>query len=103
MNKGEKPQKFIFLGSNVIACVSLFSGVTILVSFALFTPPVIAKAQAFFFIHNVCALSIESGSFYFFTDDQSQFPDGPHFSKLFYATAIGVTTALFNCLGIFIN
>lgn len=40
------------------------------------------------------------GAYYFFTDDATQYPEGPQFSKMFYTTAIGVVTALFNLVGI---
>lgn len=35
------------------------------------------------------------GAFYFFTDDPIQYPEGPHFSKMFYTTAIGM---VWNCI-----
>jgi hypothetical protein len=56
--------------------LGLAIGMGQLTAFALLTPPVIAKAQAFFFLNHLFTLSIESGSFYFFTDDAIQFPEG---------------------------
>jgi hypothetical protein len=47
--------------SSVSMMFSTLSGIIILVSFAYLTPPTIAKAQAFFFLHNVAAFSIDSG------------------------------------------
>lgn len=88
------------INSTIFLIIGVTCGAIQLTGFAFLTPPVIAKAQAFFFLNHVCTLSIESGSFYFYTDDATQFPEGPHFSKVFYTTAIGTTSALCNVFGI---
>ena len=75
-------------------------GVLVLVGFWSLTPRPIAKVQTFFFITNVFTVSVEGGAFYFFTDNETAFPDGPHFSNAFYVTVIGVVSNLFALLGI---
>jgi hypothetical protein len=79
---------------------SVIVGALVLVGFWAFTPPPVAKVQTFFFVQNVFTISIEGGAFYFFTDDATAFPDGPHFSNAFYVTAIGVVSNLFALVGI---
>lgn len=39
---------------------------------------------------------MNEGAFYFFTDNEIQYPDGPHFSKMFYTTAIGMVSWRFS-------
>jgi hypothetical protein len=81
--------------------VSLSCGFIQLVSFYLLTNPVVAKVQTFFFLINVCSLSIDSAAFYFFTDTVEQYPDGPHFTEFFYLTVIGTVASVFSLIGIF--
>ncbi|CAJ1357791.1 unnamed protein product [Effrenium voratum] len=61
--------------------------------------PVVAKVNAFFFVQNICGLSISGASFYFFTDGPEAYPDGPHLDKVFYTTAIGIVSTIFTLVG----
>jgi len=88
--------KYIVLG------VALACGTIQLASFYIFTNPVIAKVQTFFFLSNLCSISIDSAAFYFFTDNEAQFPDGPHFSEFFYLSVIGTVASVCSILGVII-
>jgi len=56
--------------------------------------------NAFFFLQSMSAISVEGGSFYFFTDDPTSFPLGPHFSVWFYTTGLGLAGNVCGLLGI---
>jgi hypothetical protein len=56
--------------------VIVMLSVGIVAAFIKFLPPIIWKAQVFFFIQHVCTVSIDSAAFYFFTDDEEQYPEG---------------------------
>jgi Na+/melibiose symporter-like transporter len=47
-------------------------------------------------------ISIESASFFFFTDNEKQYPEGPHFTIFFYVTIIGITASLCGAIGVII-
>ena len=55
-------------------------GLLVLIGFSVVFRPIIAKMNAFFFIQNVLAISTHGAAFYFFTDNEEQYPEGPHFS-----------------------
>jgi Na+/melibiose symporter-like transporter len=54
----------------------------------------------FAFLQTSCALSIEGATFYFFTDNATQYPEGPHFSAFFYTTVVGLVAGVFGLLGL---
>jgi len=45
-------------------------------------------------------VSISGATFYFFTDDETQYPAGPHFSKFFFTTVLGVIGSVVSMIGI---
>ena len=49
---------------------------------------------------HLCNISIEGAAFLFFTDNEVQYPAGPHFSEVFYTTWVGVVSAVFSLIGI---
>eukprot|EP00927_Polykrikos_kofoidii_P063663 TRINITY_DN58525_c0_g1_i1.p1 TRINITY_DN58525_c0_g1~~TRINITY_DN58525_c0_g1_i1.p1 ORF type:complete len:576 (-),score=74.48 TRINITY_DN58525_c0_g1_i1:172-1818(-) len=73
--------------------------VCIVLVFVMLTKPVLGLMNAFFMLQSAFALTIEGGAFYFFTDDHVAFPAGPHFSKIFYTTGIGVVSTVFSMIG----
>lgn len=68
-------------------CVSVV--VLLLSCFVIFLRSEIGSALAFWFLWSMSFFSIEGALFYFYTNDSAQYPDGPHFSKLFYTSGIG--------------
>jgi len=70
-------------------------------AFHIFLRPDMAKMNTFFFIQTSLAISTEGAVFYFFTDDVSKYPGGPHFSTTFYATWMGVAGIIANLIGVF--
>jgi len=79
--------------------VALTVAVVVLCSFGSLLHPVIGLTNCFFFIQTCFAFDISGAAFYFFTDDATQYPEGPHFSKMFFASGLGVAFALLNLLG----
>jgi len=82
--------------------VALAVAVVIVGCFSLLLSPVIGKVNCFFFIQTCCVIDISGAAFYFFTDGPSEYPEGPHFSKLFYASGLGVFLSLLNLLGLWV-
>ena len=79
--------------------VSLVSSIIMIIGFNKFTTPLFAKIQTYLIIQNMFTVSIESASFFFFTDSEISFPGGPHFSTFFYVTVIGITASIFGLIG----
>lgn len=84
-----------------VTCAAILAVVALgLVSAAL--TPIVAKVNAFFFIQSICSFSISGASFYFFTDGPVEYPEGPHLSKEFYTSAIGLVSTVFSLFGMVI-
>jgi hypothetical protein len=91
---------FLNIPIHYLFLFSLICSIFMILGFSLFTSPVFAKIQSYVIIQNMFTVSIEAGTFFFFTDPESIFPGGPHFSTFFYVTVIGITSAVFGFLGI---
>jgi len=62
-------------------------------------PRQIAHLFIFLIVQTVCCFQLESGSFYFFTDDAHQFPGGPNFSLHYFTMGLGAATSAFAFVG----
>lgn len=82
--------------------IALVVGFLLLFGFHFFTSGPIANMNFFFFVQTSLAISTEGASFFFFTDDEKIYPDGPHFSITFYTTGIGIVAGVFNVVGMLI-
>lgn len=78
---------------------ALVVAVVVVTAFTVLLNPMIGKMNCFFFIQTCCVVDISGASFYFFTDNAEQFPQGPHFSKIFFASGLGVFVALLSLGG----
>jgi len=83
------------------AFASIAVAVVMLVSFSLVLRPVIAKVNAFFLIQTSVGFSVGGASFYFFTDGPKQYPEGPHFSKEFFISVLGVVSSICALIGVY--
>jgi folate/biopterin transporter len=83
---------------NFFLAVSL--GLLVIASFGFLLRPIISLMTVFGFVQTACALSIEGGTFYFFTDTESQYPEGPHFTAFFYTTVVGLVAGICGLLGL---
>ncbi|CAE8587325.1 unnamed protein product [Polarella glacialis] len=89
---GSLQLKVAAAGALAVLCLGLVS---------LTLSPVIAKVNAFFFLQHLCSLSIDGASFYFFTDGEEQYAEGPHFSTVFYTSVLGLVSTACSLLGMF--
>ncbi|CAJ1443684.1 unnamed protein product [Effrenium voratum] len=64
--------------------------------------PTIGLMNAFFVLQSTSTISVDGGAFYFFTDDSSSYPMGPHFSVWFYTTGLGMAASAFGIFGLWI-
>lgn len=83
---------------NFVLAVSL--GFVVIGAFGMLLRPLISTMTIFAFLQTSCALSIEGATFYFFTDNATQYPEGPHFSAFFYTTVVGLVAGVFGLLGL---
>jgi MFS family permease len=83
---------------NFVLAVSL--GFLVISAFGMLLRPLISSMTVFAFLQTSCALSIEGATFYFFTDNATQYPEGPHFSAFFYTTVVGLVAGVFGLLGL---
>lgn len=79
--------------------VAICVGTVVIVAFTMLLHPTIGRMNCFFFIQTCCVVDISGASFYFFTDNKLQYPDGPHFSKIFFASGLGVFVVGLNLIG----
>jgi MFS family permease len=82
------------------AIVALVMGLTVIAAFLILTSPVIGKMNAFTVLQTFSAISIDGATFYFFTNNASQFKGGPNFSIWFYTTGLGILVAVCNIIGL---
>jgi hypothetical protein len=82
--------------------VALTVGAIVMTAFMMLLRPMIGKMNTFFFIQTCCVVDISGASFYFFTDNAEQYPGGPNFSKIFFASVLGVFVAILNLFGMWI-
>jgi hypothetical protein len=87
--------------SSILFGVSFAGAFVMIGAFFRLADPVIARIQTFVIVQNMCSISIEAASFFFFTDDAAQYPEGPHFSISFYVTVMGLVGAGCAAIGTF--
>jgi len=95
------------IGSSTLEVGTRFLVVTLVTlgligAFTGFLNPTIGCMNAFFFLQSTSTISIDGGTFYFFTDGDESFPLGPHFSVWFYTTGLGVASSVCGLLGLWI-
>ena len=81
--------------------VALLAAFLVVGSFSLALSPVIAKFSSFTLLQSSLHLSISAPSFYFLTDNEKEFPAGPHFSAVFYNTCLGSLGGFATLLGLY--
>lgn len=61
----------------------------------------VARILTYIILQNMFSIDFSAAVFFFYTDDASQFPEGPHFSVYFYVTVMGIIGVVFMIVGIF--
>lgn len=83
------------VNTTVLFIISVIAAPVIIACFFIFVDYQIAKIQTFCILRNMFSISIESAVFFFFTDTERQYPEGPHFSAFFYVTIMGIIAIIF--------
>jgi folate/biopterin transporter len=88
-------------GEAGINCVAgIVVGLFVLASFSTLLSPVIAMFTAWNMLQTSLSWSTASAGFYFMTDTPEQYPDGPHFSPVFYTSVLGGASGVLSIIGI---
>lgn len=82
------------LSEGPLIVLALCFAAAVLGSITLFIRPEISGPVVFYFLLGLLSFNLDGALFYWYTDSQVQFPEGPHFTTHFYTTAIGMTTFL---------
>lgn len=82
--------------------LAIVCGLITILGFFRWTPPMVARVNAYTLIQTLFSMSIEGATFYFFTDPPYAYPEGPHFSDWFYTTAIGLVASGTAIVGIWV-
>jgi len=85
---------------SINALVSAVVFVVMLASFSLVLAPPIAAFNAWSLIQTSVSLSTADAAFYFQTDTEEMYPEGPHFSPLFFNTVLGTLSSVVSLIGI---
>jgi len=72
----------------------------LLIAFSLLLTPVIAKFSVYTMVSASLTWSISSASYYFYTDDAAAYPEGPHFSAMYYNSVLGTVGTVMSLAGI---
>jgi hypothetical protein len=81
---------------------SIFCALLMILLFFLLIDTRIAKIQTFIILQNMFSISIDSATFYFYTDGEAEYPDGPHFDIHFYIIVMGVLGISLAVVGTFL-
>jgi len=85
----------------VSAAVCCGAAGVVLVTSSLVLSPVIASFAAFSLVQSSMSLSVHGPVFYFMTDTPEEYPEGPHFSAVFFNTVLGCVSGLCSLLGFY--
>eukprot|EP00927_Polykrikos_kofoidii_P022024 TRINITY_DN20676_c0_g1_i1.p1 TRINITY_DN20676_c0_g1~~TRINITY_DN20676_c0_g1_i1.p1 ORF type:complete len:557 (-),score=73.64 TRINITY_DN20676_c0_g1_i1:105-1775(-) len=85
---------------HVNAAVGIIGGLAIIGSCWVLLTPTIAKFFTFSIVQSSMALNISGAVFFFYTDSPEAYPNGPHFSPIFYTTVMRTVGALCSLVGI---
>ena len=88
------------ISSSYVMIILFICSIVLLISFSLTTSPITFKVISFLFINGITSIPLSSAIFYFFTDNEYIYPEGPNFSPFFYILTIGICETLFSFIGI---
>lgn len=69
-------------------------------SFHIVLRPEIARVNCFFVLQSAFSLGIGGATFYFYTDQPDQYPEGPHFTAWFFASTMGLVASVMSLIGL---
>lgn len=68
--------------------------------FSVFLSPAIARFNLWSLLQTSLSLSTSGAAFYFMTDTEEQYKEGPHFTPLYYNSVIGTVGAVMSLVGV---
>jgi hypothetical protein len=74
--------------------------ITLIPAINLLLRPEIAQVNTFFMLQAALSMNIQGATFYFYTDNESQYSKGPHFTPWFYTTTLGFVSSVMSLLGL---
>jgi len=74
----------------------------VLASIYIALRPEISRIISFYIIQSAVHVSFSGASFYFYTDTFEELPNGPHFSKTFFTTVLGIISAVCSLIGLWL-
>jgi hypothetical protein len=80
--------------------VGVGSLIILIPAFNLLLRPEIARVNTFFMLQAALSMNIQGATFYFYTDDANQYPEGPHFTPWFYTSTLGIVSSVMSLLGL---
>eukprot|EP00811_Abedinium_folium_P030726 NODE_4943_length_1828_cov_3.999412.p1 GENE.NODE_4943_length_1828_cov_3.999412~~NODE_4943_length_1828_cov_3.999412.p1 ORF type:complete len:509 (-),score=152.74 NODE_4943_length_1828_cov_3.999412:201-1727(-) len=91
----------IFSNVYINAAAGVIVITILIVAFAVLLRPAIARVNTFFVLQTALNWSLGGATFYFFIDNATAFPEGPHFSIVFYSTVLGILSSVFSLVGVY--
>jgi folate/biopterin transporter len=91
-----------FTSHTVHFVVALLVLLILLPSFHVVLRPEISRVNTFFLLQAVLTVNINGATFYFYTDNEIQYPEGPHFSAFFATTGVGFVSSITSLVGLYV-
>jgi len=85
------------VANGIVAIIVFF---VVLFGFSVMLTPLIAKFNAYSLIQASLSWSIGGAAYFFYTDNEEQYPEGPHFSEYFFNSVMGVIGSIVSLVGI---
>uniref|UniRef100_A0A7S1PNK9 Folate/biopterin transporter n=1 Tax=Alexandrium catenella TaxID=2925 RepID=A0A7S1PNK9_ALECA len=80
--------------------IALLCLALVLASINVALRPEISRIISFYIVQSAVHVSFSGASFYFYTDTEDELPGGPHFSKTFFTTVLGIVSAVCSLIGL---
>lgn len=82
------------VGITYLFVTSLLGVLLMIGGFWALTDRTTACIQIYCILQNMFSVSLSGAEFFFFLDDATQYPEGPHFSRQFYVIVCGIVTSV---------
>lgn len=80
--------QYLEIGHQALALIAVGASLLIIGAYRLLIRPEISGPVVFYIMFRCMNVQLSGAFFYFYTDGVQEYPEGPHFSTLFYATVI---------------
>ncbi len=87
------------MGTLPLMISSVVCALAMIALFFAFTDRRIARIMTFIILQNLFSFDLDTAAFFFYTDNATQYPGGPHFSIFFYVTVMGILSIVLGLVG----